>query len=71
MKTVIDWLIADLIQTELDVSDEMYEALVKHAMDYLRVGRLSWQQWSLLGAASRKAFVEAADSLRIQSVLKE
>lgn len=71
VKTVIDWFIADLAQIPIEVPEEMYETMVAQAIAYLKVGSpITWERWSQLGEASRLAFVDAAERLKIRSVLE-
>lgn len=72
MKSVIDWFIADMVQMEVDVNEELYEALVQNAMEFLKAnGTVDWKSWSMLGEASRKAFADAGERIKTRSVLRE
>lgn len=70
-KTRLDWLIADISEVEIDVTEELWASMLTHAMEFLSAGgRISWERWSMLGPASRLAFVEAAAALKIRSALE-
>lgn len=72
MKTVIDWYLADMIQTEIEVSEELYGAMVLNAVEFLKAnGSVDWKAWSMLGEASRKAFAEAGERIRVRAVLQD
>lgn len=71
MKGQLDWFLADIVNTELEVSDELFEALVQHATNFLMAGGvMTWERYAMLGEASREAFKQAASNLKIRSALE-
>jgi hypothetical protein len=68
-KVRVDWFIADVANIEIDVSPELMGGLIGNAIEYLKVGELTWEKWSLLSEASRAAFVEAKNQLQTRDTL--
>ena len=70
-KTRIDWLIADISETEVEVTEELWRSMLNHCAEFLSAGgRISWERWAMLSPASRAAFSEAAAALKIRSALE-
>lgn len=67
-----DWLMVDVLGIEITLTREMEDGLVMHAKEFLASGgRISWERWAMLGPASRAAIREAADELKIRTVLEQ
>ena len=68
-KVRVDWFICDVANVEIDLSPELMGGLIASAMQYLKTGTLTWEQWSLLSEASRQAFTEAATQIKTRDTL--
>ena len=70
-KSSLDWFLGDISSVEIDITPELFERMIEHAALYLSAGgMITWERWSMLGAASREAFAEAAARLKIRSALE-
>lgn len=66
----IDWFTADIGGLEVPLTEALQGAMLAHAKEFLAAGgRVEWERWALLGPASRAAFREAAEELKIRNVL--
>lgn len=67
-----DWFISDLGILAVPLTPELKETMLNHAKEFLTAGgRVEWERWALLGPASRAAFREASEELKIRQVLAE
>ena len=66
----VDWFMADVFSVTAKVGEKEMESLIAAAVQYLKVGRLDWKDWSLLSPSSRAAFAAAAASLKIEGAFK-
>lgn len=66
----IDWFIADVGALSVELTPALSEAMMAHAKEFIAAGgQIGWERWALLGTASRAAFREAAEALKIRAVL--
>lgn len=71
-KSTIDWFLADLLQAEVTITDDLMEKLIEHAQAFLTMnGVMTWERYAMLGVASRAAFVEAGQRLGIARALEK
>lgn len=71
-KAQVDWFMADVLAIEITLIPSQKEGMLVHAKEFLASGgRISWERWAMLGAASRAAIREAADELKIRAVLEQ
>lgn len=70
--TCVDWFLADLGGIQVPLTEELRAAMLAHAREFLAAGgRVEWARWALLGPASRAAFREAVEEMKIRAVLSE
>lgn len=66
-----DWFLIDIFEVKVKLGPRQHEIMVQGAMRYLMAGRpMEWRDWSLLSAASREAFTEAAQKIAVLKELK-
>lgn len=72
-KVRVDWFIADVISISVELDGKLMEEMVGQATQYLKAnpGGVPWEKWSLLSEASRMAFAEAAERIRVREVLSQ
>lgn len=68
----VDWFIGTVFAGEAEVSDEMFQTLVDHAVTYLKAtGAISWAEWQCLNPRSKQAFEKAGefiDEIRCEKI---
>lgn len=70
-KARIDWFMADVLNVEVEINEDVLKGLIVSAMEFLKAnpGGMPWEKWSLLSQASRVAFSEAAEQLKVRNTL--
>lgn len=67
----VDWFIADVANATVEVTDELVDAMMLRATEYLLAnGSVPWDRWAMLDPLSRAAFVEAAEAIRVRRALE-
>jgi hypothetical protein len=65
----VDWFLCDIAPAHITVTDELMESAFHHALQYLKVGQISWEKYSLLSEFSRFIFDKARAILDGEEVL--
>lgn len=62
-KTTLDWFLGTILSTEIEVTPALEELLKKRCMEYLMVHQSlpAWEQWVMLGQATRDAFTDCLE----------
>lgn len=64
----MDWFISSIGTNDVEVSDDQKALMLVRAEEFLKVGRLSRDEWESLNDESKAIFLDAADRLSADTV---
>ena len=72
-ETLLDWFVGSVLLQKIEVTDEFMEMLTDKAGEYMMTrGRMpEWEEWCLLGEASKEAFRTALGNVVIRQALEK
>jgi len=71
-ETMIDWFVGSILNSKIEVTEELMGFMVLKAGEYLMTkgGPPSWEEWCLMGEASQDAFRTAIGDINVRRALE-
>ena len=71
-ETMIDWFMGSILNSKIEVTDELMGFMVMKAGEYMMTkGMPSWEEWCLLGEASQDAFRTVIGDATVRKALEQ